>query len=98
MDFVKANRSEDIHRGICDEIHQLYLRKNADYGNAFAEARETIPFYTLGKLHDKFSRYKNLTLGEKAKVDESIEDTLLDLANYAIMEVAELRAAHELEK
>ena len=30
--------------------------------------------------------------GEKAKVsDESIEDTLLDLANYAVMELVERR-------
>ena len=92
MDFVKENAVEDIHRQICDEIHQLFLRKNADYGDAFARARETIPCYTLGKLHDKFSRYMNLTLGEKQNVDESIEDTLIDLANYAIMEVANRRA------
>lgn len=79
------------HAGICDSIKELYARKNADYGNSFASARKEVPFYTLGKLYDKFSRYKNLTLNgeESAQVNESLDDTLLDMANYCIMELAE---------
>jgi len=81
----------EVHALICDEIKDIYRRKNADYGNSFSTARKEIPCYTLGKLHDKFSRYKNLVQkGEHtAQTDEPIEDTLLDLANYAIMELTE---------
>lgn len=87
----------DIHAGICDSIKDLYRRKNADYGDSFAKARQAVPNYTLGKLYDKFSRYMNLTLnGEgSAQVEESLDDTLMDLANYAIMELAERRLEKE---
>lgn len=92
-----------VHAGICDGIKDLYARKNADYGDSFAKARREVPNYTLGKLYDKFSRYMNLSrLGEQnAQVDESLDDTLMDLANYAIMELTERKMekekSHEVE-
>ena len=89
----------EIHHEICDNIKEVYEKKNADYGNSFAVARKKVPFYTFGKLFDKFSRYENLTLnnGKNEVEDESIEDTLLDMANYCIMELAERRAEREDE-
>ena len=40
---------------------------------------------------DKLARFKSLTKSEVQEVkDESIRDTLIDLANYAIMTVLEL--------
>lgn len=86
-----------IHAGICDSIKTLYQRKNADYGDSFAKARQAVPNYTLGKLYDKFSRYMNLTInGEgSAQVEESLDDTLMDLANYAIMELTERKLEKE---
>lgn len=86
-----------IHAGICDSIKDLYQRKNADYGDSFAKARQTVPNYTLGKLYDKFSRYMNLTINGdgSAQVDESLDDTLMDLANYAIMELTERKLEKE---
>ncbi len=93
----------EVHAGICDGIKDLYARKNADYGDSFAKARREVPNYTLGKLYDKFSRYMNLSrLGEQnAQVDESLDDTLMDLANYAIMELTERKMekekSHEVE-
>ena len=87
----------EIHASICDSIKDLYRRKNADYGDSFSKARKAVPNYTLGKLYDKFSRYMNLSLAgeDTAQVDESLEDTLLDLANYAIMELTERKLDKE---
>ena len=45
----------EIHHEICDNIKEVYENKNSDYGNSFAIARKKVPFYTLGKLFDKFS-------------------------------------------
>ena len=43
------------------------------------------------RLGDKFSRFKTLTQsGGQQVADESIRDTLMDLANYAIMTILEM--------
>ena len=80
------------HRKICDDIHNLYAQKNHDYGDSFSKARKVVPHYTLGKLYDKFSRYMTLSLNPESQrvKSESIKDTLMDLANYAIMELTEM--------
>ncbi len=88
-----------VHAEICDNIKDLYKRKNADYGDSFAKARREVPNYTLGKLYDKFQRYMTLTRkGEHtAQVDETLDDTLMDLANYAIMELTERKWQKEVQ-
>ena len=49
------------------------------------------------RLGDKFSRFKTLSRGGEQKVnDESIRDTLIDLANYAIMTVVEMEVAEDV--
>ena len=84
------------HLEICSYLNKLYKFKNEDYGDSFGKARGLIPNYTLGKLYDKFSRYMNLSLQDNRQVeDETIEDTLLDLANYCIMEILERRLENE---
>lgn len=48
------------------------------------------------RLGDKFSRFKTLSKNADQRVaDESIRDTLLDLANYAIMTVLEMDIKEE---
>lgn len=79
------------HERICKELNDIYARKNKDYGDSFgrsfAEYGMTMPCI---RLDDKLQRLKNLTRNGSASVnDESIEDTLLDLANYAIMTLIE---------
>lgn len=92
-EFVVTKKTVvDHHADICDEIKELYARKNKAYGNSFAKARQDVPNYTLGKLYDKFNRFMNLSLHPENADFETIEDTLLDMANYSIMELAERRA------
>ena len=85
----KMNKTE-IHKAICQELTDLYERKNADYGDSFAELRKEFPNSVCLRLTDKLNRLKKLTnTKEPAKVEESIEDTLKDIANYAILELIE---------
>lgn len=81
----------DAHQMICDKLHGLYVAKNSDYGNSFAMVRDEFPEAILIRLSDKLNRLKMLIRGEKTALvsNESIEDTLIDLANYAIMELVE---------
>lgn len=83
----------DVHRELCVGLNDLYVSKNKDYGNSFGEGfKEYGLIMPIIRLEDKFKRFKQLaTSGEQNVKDESIEDTLLDLANYALMTVTEMR-------
>lgn len=81
------------HEKICKELNALYSAKNHDYGDSFRKTRSIVPSAILVRLHDKLGRLDSLLMTpEYATVkDESIDDTLMDLANYAIMELVERR-------
>ena len=81
------------HAGICAELTNTYRKKNADYGNSFSKAVEKYGLVSaLTRISDKFNRLESLILHKEQEVkDESVQDTLLDLANYCIMTVMEIR-------
>lgn len=90
---------------LCMGLNVLYAKKNHDYGDSFhqtyIEEGMAMPRIRLG---DKFGRFKTLSRilssdsDQQAVTDESIRDTLLDLANYSIMTVLEIDdAQHEQE-
>ena len=91
MSTMTRDEKVCMHSEICEELNVLYERKNHDYGDSFgksyAEYGMAMPCI---RLEDKLNRLKALTRNGNQRVsDESIEDTLLDLANYAIMTVVE---------
>ena len=85
------------HKAICDGIHDLYERKNHDYGDSFGQSfRDHGILAGVIRIEDKFNRLKTLAGGVEQKVqDESIRDTLRDMANYAIMTLLEMEAGNE---
>ena len=83
---------KEKHERICRYLHDLYVAKNSDYGDSFSTLRHDFPNAILIRLGDQYNRLKALMSVEANSpkvLDESIEDTLLDLANYCIMEVVE---------
>ena len=81
------------HMELCNQLNAIYAKKNHDYGDSFhATYLEEGMAMARIRLSDKLNRFKSLTKSaDVAQVtDESIRDTLLDLANYAIMTVLEL--------
>lgn len=83
----------EIHKATLDEMHDLYKRKNADYGDSFSQLRHRYPNFVCMRLFDKLNRLDTLMQsGYEAQVtDEKLEDTLMDIANYAVMELVERR-------
>ena len=83
------------HDEICKEIHQLYEKKNHDYGDSFhATFEEEGMAMPRIRLSDKLNRFKMLSRkGEQMVSDESMRDTLIDLANFAIMTIVEMEVA-----
>ncbi len=93
------NNKIEKHKELCLALNKTYERKNNDYGDSFAKLRQEFPNAILVRLADKFGRIKSLLTGTKQQVsDESIKDTLLDLANYCIMEVVEMECEAENEE
>ena len=80
------------HKKLVDFVHDVYVRKNHDYGDSFGRSFKKYGIVAaLVRMEDKWNRLENLAGGAKQKVlDESIRDTCLDLANYCLMTVMEL--------
>lgn len=73
---------------ITQNMAKTYAAKNHDYGNSFEESLDEFGLVaSVVRLGDKMNRIKSLIKKEAQVKDESIKDTLLDMANYAIMTV-----------
>ena len=93
MDRVQDSSADNVCRfkKLCTEITDLYEKKNHDYGDSchktYVEEGMAMPRI---RLHDKLSRFDTLSRGSGQQVSgEAIRDTLIDLANYALMTVME---------
>jgi hypothetical protein len=75
----------DGYKNIQKEALELFEKKNADYGDAFAE------YGTIGVLVRMGDKIKRLQSIEKNKItlvsDERLRDTLIDLHNYSAMAI-----------
>ena len=89
---TKVERHYEIVKGLND----LYARKNADYGDS---VHDTYMKYGLTsflvRLEDKLNRARTLAKQDALVKDEKLEDTLLDMANYAILAVLELQDSNK---
>ena len=78
---------------ILNKMFDIHIAKDHDYAgedylsNLKGSERLGIPAWkgTLIRIEDKIARLENFAKTEQLLVDESVEDTLLDLANYAIL-------------
>lgn len=87
----------EMHKKICSELSETYRKKNAAYGDSFGKTyRELGIISAVTRMEDKMNRIVSLATGAKNEVtDESIKDTLGDLANYSIMTLIEMESEQE---
>ena len=82
------------HEELCKQIHETFIAKNNDYGDSVHELLEKLGPITLAtRLGDKYNRICSLLtkgLDKQLVKSESILDTFLDLANYAIIGYVEM--------
>jgi len=77
------NRRVEQMKAVQAEALELFTRKNADYGDAFAKYGV---IGVLMRIEDKIQRSMSITKnGVNLVNDEGIRDTLIDLHNYAAM-------------
>lgn len=85
--------SVEKFRKITTEMSNLYERKNKDYGNSFSISVQKYGLISaLTRISDKFNRLESLVLNKNTPCveNETLKDTLLDLASYCIMTTIEL--------
>lgn len=89
------NPYEQRYMDIIDKLKKTFLKKNHDYGSSVKKNYDKFETYgkneglkyVFGRIAEKHDRLENLIYGNHTNqvTDESIEDTLLDMANYAIL-------------
>ena len=88
--------NEKLHQELLDYIHNLYMTKNKDYGSSTHDTYTKYGFTSfLVRLEDKLNRARVISQNKANVADEKLEDTLLDLANYAILAVMELKGEND---
>ena len=87
------SKKEDVDRfkEITDKMFETFKAKNHDYGSSFSNLfKDCGMTYAYGHMAEQLERVKSL-MNDEAKVNgEGMRDSLLDLANYAILTIMEL--------
>lgn len=83
------------HQDLLDDIHATYQQKNTAYGDSFHDTYADLGIIAAAtRISDKFNRFKTLAKDRYKNTidqgDESITDTLMDMANYCLMTVMEI--------
>ena len=97
-DVVKEECSKETpaqdstFESILKDMLSTYKAKNKDYGNSFNKTLNEFGLLaSVIRMSDKMERIKTLINTEAAVKDESIEDTILDLAVYAVLTLTWMR-------
>ena len=78
---------------ITKKMRDLYTLKNKDYGDVFNKSCDEFGLLSpVIRLNDKVNRLKTLANSQAYVSDEKLEDTLIDIANYAVMTIMWLKA------
>lgn len=109
---MKKSEYLEYHKRCCERLVEITKVKNADYSGAgddafnnfrhignliFVPGVDMIAAGFLTRMSDKFSRIGSFVAkGSLMVKDESVEDSLLDLANYCILFSGYLREQKEL--
>ena len=86
---------EQKYMDVINKLKETFLKKNHDYGSSVKKNYDKFEAYgkneglkyVFGRIAEKHDRLENLIYGTHTNqvTDESVEDTLLDMANYAIL-------------
>lgn len=83
----KIERHEELLCG----LHEMYIAKNHDYGDSVHDTYMKYGITSfLVRLEDKLNRARTISSKSQMVEDEKLKDTLLDMANYAVLAVLEL--------
>lgn len=93
---MTINEEITMFTELTNVMSETFAKKRHDYGQTTEETyRKFGPVSMLTRMHDKMGRLDTLLVSGDANYveDERVEDTLLDLANYALITILERRKA-----
>lgn len=83
---------------ITANMAKTYAAKNHDYGNSFDQSLDKFGIIAaIVRMGDKMNRLESLAVKKAEVKDESIKDTLLDLASYSVMTLMWLNKVNKEE-
>lgn len=83
----------ETYKNYTDKLADTLAKKNEAYGDAFGKSIEKYGYIAaLVRMSDKWNRLNTLMFDSNGidNLGESVHDTLLDLAGYCILTMAEL--------
>lgn len=96
MEEEKKITDYERFKRITDWMADTFKAKNHDYGNSFAKLFEKYGMqYARMHLEEKLNRVEVLSEAEGQVKQESINDSLMDMANYCILTLMELEKQKE---
>lgn len=90
LDSEVTDFDMDLHHVLSD-LESTLKSKNKDYGDSFKQSYDEFGMTAVNiRLTDKFNRFKQLAKGAEPQVDESLKDTIKDIAGYMVLTLIEL--------
>lgn len=79
--------NKDVLSKQCDRVNRLLETKNDKYVDSFYKSLDKHgDMAFVVRLEDKFTRMENLIkTGDEGSADESLEDTITDIAGYCLL-------------
>ena len=93
---MTINEEIAMFKELTTQMGDTFAKKRHDYGQTTEETYKKFgPVSMLTRMHDKMGRLDTLLVSGDVNYvkDEKVEDTLLDLANYALITILEMRKA-----
>lgn len=92
MPDISLEQKYEVHKQLAAKLNPTYRAKNTDYDDSLGKSITSMGYAAaIVRMEDKMNRTKALLLNPERnpQVDESVLDTLMDLANYALMTATE---------
>lgn len=89
MSMITVKRDSETEKfcSILEEMRDVFIQKNSDYGNSFVDSvREFGQVVAVARVNDKLNRLKKMVKGDRMNIkSESMRDNFLDIANYCVL-------------
>lgn len=90
---TKESNRVTMFSELTSQMLETFKKKNADYGNSTTQTFEEFGLTSYAvRLSDKLNRIKTFCKKGKLEVEEeSIMDTLLDMSNYCLLAIIDIK-------